>query len=133
LFLARRYLSAALAIAITLATGLGSLRAESAQYGLPVDSGSEAQNAGVTQSVGRTESALDNAVGESINSTLEWELLRDNYFHTREQARYAAAAWIEDDDCQRRHSTDGMRGSIDYEHDCAQRGSTAPDNHPRAA
>ena len=32
--------------------------------------------AGVTQSMGRTGSALDNAVSEAFNSTLEFELLR---------------------------------------------------------
>src|SRR5439155_1184567 len=35
------------------------------------------RSAGVTQSMGRTGSALDNAAAESFNSTLEWELLRD--------------------------------------------------------
>ena len=34
------------------------------------------RSAGVTQSMGRTGSALDNAVSESFNSTLELELLR---------------------------------------------------------
>jgi putative transposase len=33
------------------------------------------RSAGVTQSMGRTGSALDNAVSESFNSTLEFELL----------------------------------------------------------
>jgi putative transposase len=83
--------------------------------------------------MGRTGSALDNAVAESFNSTLEWELLRDNHFHTREQARHAVAAWIEDYNSQRRHSTDGMLSPIAYEHACAQRRSPAPDNDPRAA
>ena len=46
--------------------------------------------------MGRTGSALDNAVSESFNSTLEWELLRHNHFHTRGQARHAVAAWIEE-------------------------------------
>jgi Integrase core domain len=46
--------------------------------------------------MGRTGSALDNAVAESFNSTLEWELLRNNHFHTCEEARHAFAAWIDD-------------------------------------
>ena len=46
--------------------------------------------------MGRTGSALDNAVAESFNSTLEWELLRNNHFQTRGQARHAVAGWIED-------------------------------------
>ena len=37
-------------------------------------------SAGVTQSMGRTGSALDNAVSESFNSTLELELLRHRHF-----------------------------------------------------
>jgi hypothetical protein len=39
------------------------------------------RRAGVTQSMGRTGSALDNAVSEAFNSTLELELLRDQALH----------------------------------------------------
>ncbi|BBX72697.1 hypothetical protein MSHI_06030 [Mycobacterium shinjukuense] len=46
--------------------------------------------------MGRTGSALDNAAAEPVNSTLEWELLRNNHFHTR-------------------HSTNGMLRPVDYE------------------
>jgi putative transposase len=91
------------------------------------------RDAGVTQSMGRTGSALDNAVAESFNSTLEWELLHDNHFQAREQARHAVAAWIEDYNSQRRHSTDNMLSPIDYEHACAQRRSEDDDHDPRAA
>ena len=91
------------------------------------------RNAGVTQSMGRTGSALDNAVAESFNSTLEWELLHHNHFHTREQARHAVAAWIEDYNSQRRHSTDNMLSPIAYEHACAQQRSTTSGSDPRAA
>jgi transposase InsO family protein len=73
------------------------------------------RSAGVTQSMGRTGSALDNAVAESFNSTLEWELLRDNTFHTREEARHEVAAWIDDYNTRRRHSTNGMLSPVDYE------------------
>ena len=66
--------------------------------------------------MGRTGSALDNAVAESFNSTLEWELLRNNHFQTRGQARHAVAGWIEDYNSARRHSTDGMLSPIAYEH-----------------
>jgi putative transposase len=89
------------------------------------------RDAGVTQSMGRTGSALDNAVAESFNSTLEWELLRHNHFHTREEARHAVAAWIEDYNTTRRHSTDNMLSPVDYEHACAQQPS--PGDDPRAA
>ncbi|MGH7041501.1 MAG: IS3 family transposase [Acetobacteraceae bacterium] len=73
------------------------------------------RSAGVTQSMGRTGSALDNAAAESFNSTLEWELLRDNRFHTREEARHAVAEFIDNYNSQRRHSTNGMLCPIDYE------------------
>jgi len=86
------------------------------------------RSAGVTQSMGRTGSALDNAVSESFNSTLEWELLRNNHFQTREQARYEVAAWIDNYNSQRRHSTNGMLSPIDYEHASIQRTRQAPTN-----
>lgn len=88
------------------------------------------RSAGVTQSMGRTGSALDNAVAESFNSTLEWELLRNNHFHTRGEARHAVAAWIDDYNSQRRHSTNGMLSPIAYEHARTQRHTTNPDTKP---
>jgi len=74
------------------------------------------RGAGVTQSMGRTGSALDNAVAESFNSTLEFELLRQRRFATREQARRAVAAWIDEYNTTRRHSTNGMLSPVAYEH-----------------
>ena len=74
--------------------------------------------AGITQSMGRTGSALDNAVAEAFNSTLEFELLRHSHFSTREQARQAVAAWIDEYNTVRRHSTNGMLSPVDYE--CAR-------------
>jgi putative transposase len=50
------------------------------------------RSAGVTQSMGRTGSALGNAVAEALNSTLDWELLDRRHFTAREQARHAVAA-----------------------------------------
>jgi transposase InsO family protein len=73
------------------------------------------RSAGVTQSMGRTGSALDNAVSESFNSTLELELLARRHFLTREQARRAVAVFIDDYNTHRRHSTNGMLSPIDYE------------------
>jgi putative transposase len=73
------------------------------------------RSAGVTQSMGRTGSALDNAVAEAFNSTLEWELLRQRHFATREQARRAVAAWIDEYNTIRRHSTNGMLAPLAYE------------------
>jgi putative transposase len=55
-------------------------------------------------------------------------LLRNNHFQTREQARHAVAAWIDDYNSQRRHSTNGMLSPIDYEHACTQRRRQAPAN-----
>jgi transposase InsO family protein len=82
------------------------------------------RSAGVTQSMGRTGSALDNAVCESFNSTLEFELLSQRHFATREQARHAVAGFIDEYNTDRRHSTNGMLSPVDYEHACATRGAT---------
>lgn len=73
------------------------------------------RNAKVTQSMGRTGSALDNAAAESFNSTVEFELLRAQHFGTREQARRAVAGWIDEYNTVRRHSTDQMLSPVDYE------------------
>lgn len=73
------------------------------------------RRAGITQSMGRTGSALDNAVSEAFNSTLEFELLRDHHFLTREQARRAVADWVDEYNTVRRHSTAGMLCPVDYE------------------
>ncbi len=73
------------------------------------------RRAGVTQSMGRTGSALDNAVAEAFNSTVEFELLRDHHFATREQGRRAVADWIDEYNTVRRHSTNGMLCPVDYE------------------
>ncbi len=51
---------------------------------------------GVTQSMGRPGSALDNAVIESWHSTLEFELRAVEHFATKQAARAKVAAWIED-------------------------------------
>ena len=59
---------------------------------------------GIAQSMGRPGSALDNAVIESWHSTLEFELRRVEHFATRDQARTAVAAWIEDYNTRRRHT-----------------------------
>jgi len=71
--------------------------------------------AGVRQSMGRTGSALDNAVAESFNSTLEFELLAHNHFRTRAQARAGVAAWLEEYNTIRLHSTVGMLPPAVYE------------------
>jgi putative transposase len=62
------------------------------------------QRVGIAQSMGRPGSALDNAVIESWHSTLEFELRRVQHFTTKQQARTAVAAWIEDYNTRRRHT-----------------------------
>ena len=70
----------------------------------------------VRQSMGRTGSALDNAVAESFNSTLEFELLADaGNYATRVQARTAVAAFIDEYNNDRRHSTAGRLPPAVYE------------------
>ena len=54
------------------------------------------RRAKVRQSMGRTGSALDNAVAESFNSTVEFELLAGARFATRAQARAAVAAFLDE-------------------------------------
>jgi len=71
---------------------------------------------GITQSMGRVGSALDNAVIESWHSTLEFELRDLEHFATKAQARRRVPAWIEEYNHDRRHSALGMRSPIDYEH-----------------
>ncbi len=79
------------------------------------------RRAGVRPSMGRTGSALDNAVAESFNSTLQFELLAHNHFSTRAQARASVAAWIEEYNTQRRHSTAGRLPPAVYEAEAARR------------
>jgi transposase InsO family protein len=73
------------------------------------------QRLGVTQSMGRPGSALDNAVIESWHSTLEFELRRLEHFATKAAARAKVAAWIEDYNTTRKHSALGMRSPLAYE------------------
>lgn len=70
---------------------------------------------GISQSMGRVGSALDNAVIESWHSTLEFELRSLEHFATKAEARRQVAAWIEDYNHHRRHSSLGMRSPVDFE------------------
>lgn len=76
---------------------------------------------GITQSMGRVGSALDNAAAESFNSTLEWELLSRRPFATKDQARREVAAFIDRYNHRRRHSSAGMLAPVAYEHVLADR------------
>ena len=81
------------------------------------------QRLGVRQSMGRTGSALDNAVIESWHSTVEFELRRVQHFATRAQARAGVAAWIEDYNTRRRHSACQMMPPVAYEALMARKGA----------
>jgi len=74
------------------------------------------QRLGVSQSMGRPGSALDNAVIEAWHSTVEFELRRVERFATKAAARVKVAVWIEDYNRHRRHSALNMMSPIDYEH-----------------
>jgi putative transposase len=70
---------------------------------------------GLTQSMGRAGSALDNAVIESWHSTVEFELRQLEHFTTKAHARARVAAWIEEYNHDRRHSALGMISPVSYE------------------
>jgi len=70
---------------------------------------------GISQSMGRPGSALDNAAIESWHSTVEFELRRVEHFATRAAARARVAAWIEDYNYNRRHSACGMMSPVAWE------------------
>lgn len=71
----------------------------------------------IRQSMGRVGSALDNAVRESWHSTVEFELRLLEHFATKAQARARIAAWIDEYNRDRRHSSCAMRSPIDFELD----------------
>jgi len=84
---------------------------------------------GVTPSMGRVGSALDNAASESWNSTLEHELLSRHTFETKDQARRAVARFIDAYNTRRRHSSCEMLSPVAYERLLAERAA----NQQRAA
>jgi putative transposase len=57
----------------------------------------------------------NNAVIESWHSTLEFELRSLEQFPTRAAARARVAAWIEEYNITRRHSSLGMMAPVQYE------------------
>jgi putative transposase len=73
------------------------------------------QRLGISQSMGRPGSALDNAVIESWHSTLEFELRSLEHFPARAAARARVSTWIEDYNQNRRHSALGMMSPAGYE------------------
>ena len=81
---------------------------------------------GVTQSMGRVGSALDNAAAESFFSTLEFECLRKHPFATKAEARRAVANYIDRYNRIRRHSSCEMKSPVDYEAILADRAAHQP-------
>ena len=73
------------------------------------------QRLGVTQSMGRPGSALDNAVIESWHSTLEFELRSVEHFATKTTARARVSEWIHEYNHYRRHSACQMMSPVNYE------------------
>jgi putative transposase len=71
---------------------------------------------GVTQSMARVGSALDNAAAEAFNSTVKVEYIHRHHFRTRQEARLKISTWIVDFyNHRRRHSAcDGM-SPVNYE------------------
>ncbi|MFI7068512.1 IS3 family transposase [Kribbella sp. NPDC050124] len=88
---------------------------------------------GVTQSMGRPGSALDNAVIEAWHSTVEFELRRPEHFTTKAEARTRVAAWIEEYNHDRRHSALGMCSPIDYELTHYHPAGHGPEHEPEQA
>lgn len=71
---------------------------------------------GVTQSMARVGSALDNACAESFNSIVKVELVDRDMFPTRHDAITRISAWI-NGFCnpRRRHSANNGKAPIEFE------------------
>ena len=73
---------------------------------------------GITPSMGRTGSALDNAMAESFVSTLKAELVSKLKFPTRQSAKTAIFEYLETFyNTRRLHSSLGYRSPADFEED----------------
>jgi putative transposase len=73
---------------------------------------------GITPSVGRTGSALDNAMAESFVSTLKVELVSTMEFPSRQAAKTAIFEYLETFyNARRLHSALGYRSPTDFEED----------------
>jgi putative transposase len=75
--------------------------------------------------MGRVGSALDNAAAESVNSTLEHELLSRRHFATKDQARREIARFVDAYNHRRRHSSCDMLAPVAYEQVLAERATKA--------
>jgi len=70
---------------------------------------------GVTQSMSRAGSCLDNAVAESFFATLKTEVVYRTVLATRDLARRRIVAWTDRYNRTRRHSHCGLQAPITYE------------------
>jgi transposase InsO family protein len=71
---------------------------------------------GVTQSMGRVGSALDNATSEAFNSTIKVEYVYRRHFTTRAEAIAKISDWIDGFyNLKRRHSANNGMSPIDFE------------------
>jgi putative transposase len=81
---------------------------------------------GISSSMGRTGSALDNAMAESFVSTLKAELVSHLEFPTRQTARTAIFDYLETfHNTRRLHSSLGYRSPADYEEDIMEEARVA--------
>ena len=73
---------------------------------------------GIKPSMGRTGTALDNAMAESFVSTLKAELVSNLEFSSRQAARTAVFEYLETFyNTRRLHSSLGYRSPADFEED----------------
>jgi transposase InsO family protein len=70
---------------------------------------------GVTQSMSRAGSCLDNAVAESFFASLKTEVVYRTVLATRDVARRRLVAWVDRYNRIRRHSHCGLQAPITYE------------------
>ncbi len=81
---------------------------------------------GITPSMGRTGSALDNAMAESFVSTLKVELVSRMEFPTRQAAKTAVFEYLETFyNTRRLHSSLGYRSPADFEEDRIEKARVA--------
>lgn len=70
---------------------------------------------GITQSMGTVGDSYDNAMAESFFASLKRELVDDEHFTTRAQARAAVFEWLTWYNVERLHSSLEYRPPIEYE------------------